>query len=233
MGASSCEKYHTSLPEYGGLETHPDGGPSGRHQELVYLPKLHPVARASDSQSHPVRELIRSLIYEPPSPILLEGLEEVKGLLKEGTPVSIVWEQLSQQPLLQGQQRPVEGRTIRDWRLSLTQAKRCDNCQCALLDTCLGCGLSRCGVRTCNAFCETCGTCQTTPIKVDLKPPPRCTKVKRKIISHPMSLNLHAVGLHFMESITGIEEIPDVDPALSEEEEQPLTNIRFRASVRG
>jgi hypothetical protein len=48
-----------------------------------------------------------------------------------------------------------------------------------------------------------------------------------------MSLNLHAVGLHFVESITGIGEIPAVDPALSEEEEQPLTDIRFRASVRG
>jgi hypothetical protein len=48
-----------------------------------------------------------------------------------------------------------------------------------------------------------------------------------------MSLSLHAVGLHFVESITGIEEIPAVDPALSEEEEQPLTDIRFRASVRG
>jgi hypothetical protein len=48
-----------------------------------------------------------------------------------------------------------------------------------------------------------------------------------------MSLNLHVVGLHFVESITGIEEIPVVDPALSEEEEQQLTDIRFRASVRG
>ena len=48
-----------------------------------------------------------------------------------------------------------------------------------------------------------------------------------------MSLNLHAVGLHFVESITGIEEIPAVDLALSEEEDQPLTDIRFRASVRG
>jgi hypothetical protein len=35
------------------------------------------------------------------------------------------------------------------------------------------------------------------------------------------SLNLHAVGLHFVENITGIEEIPVVDPELSEEEEQP------------
>ncbi len=36
-----------------------------------------------------------------------------------------------------------------------------------------------------------------------------------------------------MESITGIEEIPGVDRTLSEEEEQPLTDIRFRVSVRG
>jgi hypothetical protein len=49
-----------------------------------------------------------------------------------------------------------------------------------------------------------------------------------------MSLNLHAVaGEHFLGSISGIEEIPAVDPALSEEEEQPLTDIRFRVSVRG
>jgi hypothetical protein len=48
-----------------------------------------------------------------------------------------------------------------------------------------------------------------------------------------MSLNLHVVGLHFVEIITGIEEIPAGDPAFSEEEEQPLADIRFRASVRG
>ena len=47
------------------------------------------------------------------------------------------------------------------------------------------------------------------------------------------SLNLHTVGRHFVENITGIEEIPGVDPELSEEEERPLTDTRFRASVRG
>ena len=47
------------------------------------------------------------------------------------------------------------------------------------------------------------------------------------------SLNLHTVGRHFVENITGIEEIPVVDPELLEEEEQPLTDIRFRESVRG
>jgi hypothetical protein len=35
-----------------------------------------------------VGELIRGLIYEPSSPILQEGMKEVKGLLKEGTAVS-------------------------------------------------------------------------------------------------------------------------------------------------
>ncbi len=43
-----------------------------------------------------------------------------------------------------------------------------------------------------------------------------------------MSLNLHSVGIHFVEIITGIEEIPAGDPALSEEEEQPLADIPFR-----
>ena len=38
--------------------------------------------------SQEVDELIRGLIYEPSSPILLEGLEEVKELLKDETPVS-------------------------------------------------------------------------------------------------------------------------------------------------
>ena len=43
-------------------------------------------AKAIPSQE--VGELIRDLIYEPSNPILLEELEEIKGLLKEGTPIS-------------------------------------------------------------------------------------------------------------------------------------------------
>jgi hypothetical protein len=97
----------------------------------------HQTAKAPPSLE--AGELIRNLIYEPPSPKLMEGLEEVKGLLKERTPISwiqetleeelweeeqfqhghttpspgvqTVWDQLG--PLLQGQQRPAEGRTIR------------------------------------------------------------------------------------------------------------------------
>jgi hypothetical protein len=82
--------------------------------------------------------------------MIVEGLEEIKGLLKQGTSTSwlqetleeelweeeqfqqghtppppglqLVWDQLS--PLLQGQQKPASVRTIRDWCLSLTQATR-------------------------------------------------------------------------------------------------------------
>jgi hypothetical protein len=36
-----------------------------------------------------------------------------------------------------------------------------------------------------------------------------------------------------VENITGIEEIPVVDPSLPEGEEKSLTDIRFRVSVRG
>jgi hypothetical protein len=68
-------------------------------EELTYHDKPLPIDPKSESVRSPnsirlqeyqtvkvipspeARELIRNLIYEPPSPILLEGLEEVKGLL--------------------------------------------------------------------------------------------------------------------------------------------------------
>ncbi len=201
--------------------------------------------------------MVKRVIYETHDPSLTEGLEEIKGLLKEGTPISWiretleeelweeeqfqqghtppppglqwVWDQLS--PLLQGQHQPASGRTIRDWRLSLVpRGERC-SCQGPLSDTCLGYGSSRCGFLECEVFCKPCGTCQTAPTKVVPEPLPECKK-RKNMITQP-SPNLHAVGRHFVENITGIEEILEVDPELSEEEEQPLTDIRFRASVRG
>ena len=68
-------------------------------------------------------------------------------------------------------------------------------------------------LRNCNTFREPCDTCQTAPMSADPEP--------------------HAVGMHFVGSITGIEEIPVVNPTPPEREEQPLTDTRFRASVRG
>ena len=44
-----------------------------------------------------VGESVRSLIYEPPDQSLTEGLEEIKGLLKEGTPISWLRETLEEE----------------------------------------------------------------------------------------------------------------------------------------
>ena len=75
---------------------------------------------------------------------------------------------------------------------------------------------------------------QTTLMSADPEPTPKLTKGKReKIIAQSLSLNLHAVGLYFVGRITGIEEIPVVNPTPPEREEQQLTDTRFRASVRG
>jgi hypothetical protein len=68
-----------------------EGGPQGDAKDwatsLEFIQwQEQQAAKVIPSQE--VGELIRRLIYEPSSPILLEGLEEVKGLLKEGTPVS-------------------------------------------------------------------------------------------------------------------------------------------------
>ena len=75
---------------------------------------------------------------------------------------------------------------------------------------------------------------QTTLMSADPEPTPKLTKGKReKIIAQSLSLNLHAVGQHFGGSMTGIEEIPVVNPTPPEREEQQLTDTRFCASVRG
>jgi hypothetical protein len=74
-----------------------------------------------------------------------------------------------------------------------------------LTATCLGCGSLRCGMLKSEVFCTPCDTCQTAPTKVVPEPLLGCKK-RKNMIMQP-SLNLHAVGRHFVENITGIEEI--------------------------
>ncbi len=155
--------------------------------------------------SEEVGERIKDLIHEPSSLNLLEELEEVKELLNKETPKSwlqktsaeelweeehfqqgdipippglqTVWDQLS---LFLGQQEPVTGKTIRDWRLSLTKkAKECPgSCLGFLRATCVKCGQPKCGIRHCTTFREPCGTCQTIPISAVPEPPPESTTGK-------------------------------------------------------
>ena len=69
----------------------PEGGPLGDAKDWATSLEFtqwqeQQAGKAIPSQE--VDELIRGLIYEPSSPILMEGLEEVKELLKDETPVS-------------------------------------------------------------------------------------------------------------------------------------------------
>ena len=131
------------------------GGPQGGTEDWYTSPGFTQWRERRTTEVIPdpeVGEMVKSLIYEPSVQSLTEGLEEIKGLLKEGTPISWlretleeelwekeqfqqghtppppglqwVWDQLS--PLLQGQHQPASGRTIRDWRLSLApRGERC------------------------------------------------------------------------------------------------------------
>ena len=108
MTRSLCEAYHLQRPQdtcaYSGNAWKsswanqrgkairlPEGGPLGDAKDWATSLEFtqwqeQQAAKAIPSQE--VDELIRGLIYEPSSPILLEGLEEVKELLKDETPVS-------------------------------------------------------------------------------------------------------------------------------------------------
>jgi hypothetical protein len=100
--------------------------------------------------------------------------------------------------------------------------------------TCATCGQPRYGIRHCNTFLEPCGTCQIITVRADPEPPPQPKAGKRKHIIPTPSLKIHAVGLHFIESITAVEECPASDHNDSvppEREDRPLTGSG--ASIRG
>ena len=76
------------------------GGPQGDTKDWSTSPSFIQWQEQQTTKAIPppeAGELIRSLIYEPTSPILVEGLEEVKGLLKEGTPMSCLQETLEEE----------------------------------------------------------------------------------------------------------------------------------------
>ena len=67
------------------------GGPQGGTEDWYTSPGFTQWQERQTTKVIPepeVGELVKSLIYEPPGQSLTEGLEEIKGLLKEGTPIS-------------------------------------------------------------------------------------------------------------------------------------------------
>jgi hypothetical protein len=67
------------------------GGPQGDTEDWYTSPDFTQWRERQTTEGIPdpeVGELVKSLIYEPSDQSLTEGLEEIKGLLKEGTPIS-------------------------------------------------------------------------------------------------------------------------------------------------
>jgi hypothetical protein len=73
------------------------GGPEGGTEDWYTSPGFTQWRERQTTKVIPepeVGEMVKSLIYEPPGQSLTEGLEEIKGLLKEGTPISWLRETL-------------------------------------------------------------------------------------------------------------------------------------------
>ena len=96
--------------------------------------------------------------------------------------------------------------------------------------TCKECGHTRCSFSFCSDYLKPCDTCQTVP------PSPSSEQGTRTGPTTSLSINLHHVGQHFIESILEVE--PDSivvgeDPDRTEDSNHLLQDIRFKARVRG
>ena len=101
-GASTIP-LHTILRMAGdGIQTQHDQVPNVKRVSVTVRNSLEFIQCQEQQESKviPSQEvgvLSRGLIYEPSNPILLEGLEEIKGLLKEGTPISCLQKTLEEE----------------------------------------------------------------------------------------------------------------------------------------
>jgi hypothetical protein len=101
MAGDGTQTHHARVPRVKGMpesarkiiQSYLDmtGGPQGSTKDWSTSPRFaqwqgHQTTKVIPSLES--RDLVKSLIYEPPGPMLVDGLEEVTGLLKEGTTVS-------------------------------------------------------------------------------------------------------------------------------------------------
>jgi len=107
-----------------------------------------------------------------------------------------VWNHLSNHI---GQNQQVTGNTIRSWCISLTQANNTfSTCRVRKQATCTTCGQPRCGYTFCNGSKESCHTYHELTIPTP-NPAPG---------TNIPSANMHQMGEHFVEVITGIGSNP-------------------------
>ena len=200
---------------------------------------------------------ITDLIQESSPQIVTEEIEEIKELLNTRTPItwisdilieelwsegdfqggdvppppsfSTIWQQLTR---FLGHSQPVRGQTIREWRLSLTSdSPRSGSCCTPNIPKCTPCFRPRCGSRGCDRFSESCKPCQMTPILEHPDPALERAGGKRKAHTTTTSVNMHTMGIHFIEKVTAVDytslrnhiEVGQVS----------LTAPRFQATIRG
>ena len=163
------------------------------------------------------------------SDILTEELWAEEDFQGGDTPLppilTTVWEQLNH---FLGHSQLVRGRTIREWRLSLTSGKpRCGHCCIPHTTGNTSCFRPRCSIQGCDKFFEPCNTCQTIPNRPN--PPQERIGDKRKANSTITSFNLHTTGRHFIEKVTVVDH---TFPTIQVEVGQTPTATRFQATIR-
>ena len=126
------------------------------------------------------------------------------------------------------QDRKATGNTIRAWRISLTSDNNanengCPICLTRHMATCSTCYRPKCGRDFCKASNDPCPTCQ------EINTPTPDTRE----IDIP-SVNLHVMGLDFVERISGVRMIPR-STEMEDENTDPQTDpdIQFQVRVKG
>ena len=96
--------------------------------------------------------------------------------------------------------------------------------------TCKECGHTRCSFSFCPDYSKPCNTCQTVP------PSPSSEQGTTTRPATILSTNLHQVGENFIATISEVEPdslVEGVVPDRTEDPNQLIQNIRFKATIRG
>ena len=187
----------------------------------------------------------------------MEELDSIKNILDRKTPIVLLKEILSSElweeelfqggdvplpPGLQmtwnqlshhlGQHHQIPEDTITEWRLSLSSGNtKCSgNCQTWMRATCKECGHTRYSFSFCSDYLKPCNTCQTIPSS------PSSEQGMKTGPTTTLSINLHQVGKHFIETISEVEPdsiIEGEDPGRTADPNQLLQTIRSKSTIRG
>jgi hypothetical protein len=143
--------------------------------------------------------------------------------------LQMTWNQLSHHL---GHHHQIPEATIRAWRLSVSSGNtKCSgDCETWMRATCKECGHTRYSFSFCSDYLKPCNTCQTIPSS------PSSEQGMKTGPTTTLSINLHQVGKHFIETISEVEPdsiIEGEDPGRTADPNQLLQTIRSKSTIRG